>query len=151
MERRDLGVSPVSPAHKKLIAELSATLSAAFKGFTSGGQPTGQDFPAVALDVADYNIKMMQWYISGGWNTTAGGNKPAGHCDHEIGCRDWKEAVMETGGGLPGGASGQDWASGGGWGNAEAALAAIEKWVKAPPKVLPCRAFDWKPEVETVY
>jgi len=149
MERNDLGVAP-DAAHKQIIGRLTATLSNAFKGFTKGGQPEGQDFPAVALDVADYNIKMMQWYIAGGWNTTAGNNRPAGHCDRETGCKDWKEAVMELGG-LPGGASGKAWSSGGGWGSAAAGLEAIEKWVQAPPKVLPCRAFDWKPAVETVH
>lgn len=144
MERNDLGAAP-NDEHQEVIAALTTTLSEAFKSFTEAGIPVGQDFPAVALDVADYNIKMMQWYIGGGWNSTAGGNVPMGHCGRKAGCHDWKEAVMEPGGGLPGGASGEAWSQGGGWGSAKAALSAIEAWVNAPPKVMPCRPFDWKP------
>ena len=93
-----MGAAP-DDKHRKIIGSLTATLSAAFKGFTKAGQPEGQDFPAVALDVAEYNINMMRWYIHGGWNSTAGGNVPAGHCGRPAGCPDWKAAVMVREGG----------------------------------------------------
>ena len=46
---QDLGVAPVAPEHQRVVAGLSATLSAAFKGFTKDGKPEGQDFPAASV------------------------------------------------------------------------------------------------------
>ena len=65
----------------------------------------------------------------------------AGVIDHY---GSWQEAVMNSGG-LPGGPSGGAWAKGGDWGSGSTAIAAIDAWMKAPPKVAACRPFDWKP------
>ena len=144
METRDL-----VHTHAEVVTQMTATLR------------TALDFPAVALDVADYNQKMhvqiplrkcacllrsltclrawarFRWYMEGGYKSSAGGN---GHRNYT----SWQEAVTGSGG-LPGGASGGSWADGGAWGSTAAALAALQEWVEAPPKVLPCRPFGWKP------
>jgi hypothetical protein len=137
MERNDLAVSNSnsnsnsnspnsnSSASDAIINAMTATLKAAI------------DYPAVALDVADYNQKMFKWYIAGGYKSTAGGNQHTGY-------KTWKEAVARPGG-LPGGPSGENWWQGGQWGAADAAIAAMEAWIQAPPKVAACRPFDWKP------
>jgi hypothetical protein len=71
---------------------------------------------------------------------SAGGNK-----NHSY--TSWQQAVVtgRDGSGLPGGQSGGDWSKGGQWGAANAALAAIDEWINAPPKVAACRPFGWKP------
>ena len=122
METTDLASSP---AYASTVTKLTTTLRSAI------------DYPAVALDVADYNQKMFRWYQQGGYNSSAGGNSHKHY-------GSWQEAVMNAGG-LPGGPSGGAWAKGGDWGSASTAIAAIDAWMKAPPKVAACRPFGWKP------
>ena len=84
---------------------------------------------------------MFRWYMKGGYKSDAGGNKKHGYTS-------WQQAVVtgqKGGSGLPGGPSGGNWGDGGQWGSAKAALAAIDRWINAPPEVAPCRPFDWKP------
>eukprot|EP01049_Picozoa_sp_SAG25_P004566 SAG25_NODE_289_length_10342_cov_5.071952_11_plen_247_part_00 len=78
------------------------------------------DFPAVSLDVAAYNQHMFRWY-------------------QRVHGSNWTQAVSGPGG-LPGGVSGTAWAPAGV--DVPVALAAIEEWLAAPPRVLPCRPFN---------
>ena len=131
METTDL-----SSSRKDVVASMTSTLK------------TALDFPAVALDVADYNQKMFRWYMAGGYKSTAGNNE-------NTKCPTWQDAVVTgagshenkdcPGGGLPGGPDGSDWSQDGAWGSTGAAIEALKEWAAAPPKVVACRPFDWKP------
>ena len=107
MERDDL--SAKAPG---VVKALAATLKAVI------------DYPAVALDVADYNQKMFKWYMQGGYSAHVGGN-----AKHDY--TSWQQAVVGLPGGgregLPGGPSGGAWGGGGQWGTSAAALAALKK------------------------